>query len=332
MEYRLTLIRGDGIGPEVTEATLRVLAATGVKISWDEIPAGVEGVEKFGKPVPDILLDSIRSNKVALKGPLGTPIGKGFVSANTTLRRALNLYACVRPVVNIPGIPTPYTNVDLVVMRENTEGLYSGIEHMVAPGVVTTLKIITEDACRRLARYGFEYCRHNGRSRITAVHKESIMKRSDGLWLACTRDVAKDYPFIEYDEMVIDTVAREMASDPTHFDVLLLENLFGDIISDLAAGLVGGLGVVPGANIGDIFAVFEAVHGSAPDIAGMGLANPTALMFSAVMMLRHIGAHKAADKMERAIHDVLSKGEVRTADLGGKHKTSEYADAIIAAM
>lgn len=332
MNYRLTLIKGDGIGPEVTDATVRLLAATGVKIDWEEIPAGAAGVEALGSTVPPQLLDSIRRNKVALKGPLTTPVGKGFTSANTTLRKKLDLYACVRPVHNTPGVTTPYPHVDLVVLRENTEGLYSGIEHEVAPGVITTLKIITEQACRRLAKYGFEYCRNKGRHKITVAHKASIMKKSDGLWLRCTREVAADYPFIEYEEMVIDGIAREMAQDPTRFDVLLLENLFGDIMSDLAAGLVGGLGVVPGANIGDKFAVFEAVHGSAPDIAGRGWANPTALMFSAVLMMRHLGDHRSADRMYRAIATVLEAGRVRTRDLGGTASTEEYTEAIIDAL
>lgn len=332
MEYRLTLIKGDGIGPEVTDATLRVLKAADVRIDWEEIPAGAAGVEAYGSTVPAPLIESIKRRKVALKGPLTTPVGKGFTSANTTLRKLMKTYACVRPVHNIPGIDTQYKDVDLVVLRENTEGLYSGIEHEVSPGVVTSLKIITEEACRRLAQYGFEYCRNMGRSKITVAHKASIMKMSDGLWLKTTREVAENYPFIEYEEKVIDSIAREMAEDPTRFDVLLLENLFGDIMSDLAAGLVGGLGVVPGANIGDKYAVFEAVHGSAPDIAGKGLANPTALMFSAVLMLRHIGNHKAADRIYQAIVDVLSAGKIRTGDLGGSASTTEYTDAIIDAL
>lgn len=332
MEYTLSLIKGDGIGPEVTGATLEILKAADLKIRWEDCPAGADAIEKYGKTVPDELLVSIRRNKVALKGPLGTPVGKGFKSANVTLRKQLNLYSCLRPVSNLPGLKAPYENVDLVIIRENTEGLYSGIEHEVAPGVITTLKIITEQACRRIAEWSFNYCRNNGRHRIVAAHKASVMKLSDELFLRCVRDVARRYPFIQYEEMPIDDVALTMAQDPTVFDVVLLENMFGDIVSDLAAGLVGGLGVVPGANIGDEYAVFEAVHGSAPDIAGKGLANPTAMLMSAVLMLRYIGEQKKADRIEGAVHRVLSEGKVRTRDLGGTAGTAEYTQALIDAL
>lgn len=332
MEYTLSLIKGDGIGPEVTGATLEILKAAGLRIRWEECPAGAEAVEKYGKTVPDELLASIRKNKVALKGPLGTPVGKGFKSANVTLRKQLNLYSCLRPVLNIPGVKSPYDNVDMVIIRENTEGLYSGIEHEVSQGVITTLKIITEQACRRIAEWSFNYCRNNGRHRVIAAHKASVMKMSDELFLRCTREVARRYPFIQYEEMPIDDIALNMAMNPKQFDVILLENMFGDIVSDLAAGLVGGLGVVPGANIGDEYAVFEAVHGSAPDIAGKGLANPTAMLMSAVLMLRYIGEQKNADRITQAVHTVLSEGKVRTRDLGGTAGTAEYTAALIAAL
>lgn len=332
MEYKLTLIKGDGIGPEVTGATLKVLEAAGLKIRWEEVAAGAEGIEKYGKTVPDELLASIMRNKVALKGPLGTPVGKGFKSANVTLRKKLNLYSCLRPVKNIPGLKAPYAGVDLVVIRENTEGLYTGIEHEVSPGVITTLKIITEQACRRIAEWSFDYCRNNGRHRIVAAHKANVMKMSDELFLRCMRDAARRAPFIQYEEMPIDELALGLTSDPTKFDVMVLENMFGDIISDLTAGLVGGLGVVPGANIGDEYAVFEATHGSAPDIAGKGIANPTAMLLSAVLMLRYIGEHRAGERIQNAIETVLEAGKVRTGDLGGKSNTAEYTQALIDAL
>lgn len=332
MEYQLTLIRGDGIGHEITKSTLKILEAADIKITWEEIPAGAEGIEKFGSTVPDVLLDSIKKNKVALKGPLGTPIGKGFKSANVLLRKKLNLYSCLRPVKNLRGIKAPYDNVDLVVIRENTEGLYSGIEHEVTKGVITSLKIITEEACKRIANWCFNYCRNAGRHKVVAAHKVNVMKMSDELFLRCTREVAKKFPFIEYTEMAIDDVALELAYDPTRFDVLVMENMFGDIISDLASGLVGGLGVVPGANIGDEYAVFEAVHGTAPDIAGKGLANPTAMILSAVMMLKHIGEHNAANKIFSSVENVLENGKYLTRDLGGKSGTEEFTQAIIDEM
>ena len=332
MEYTLTLLRGDGIGPEVSGATVEVIRAAGVRIQWDEMPAGAEGVEKYGTPVPDVLLDSIRRNKVALKGPLGTPVGKGFKSANVTLRKKLQLYSCLRPVRNLKGLSSPCDDVDLVVIRENTEGLYSGIEHEVSPGVVTSLKIITEKACRRIAEWSFRYCQNNGRHQVLAAHKQSVMRMSDQLFLRCMRETASRFPYIDYVERTIDEVAHQLARDPRRFDVLVLENLFGDIISDLTAGLVGGLGVVPGANIGDEYAVFEAVHGSAPDIAGQGKANPTALLLSAVLMLRYIGEHKAAQRIQEAVETVYSLGKVRTADLGGQASTAEFTQAIIDAL
>ncbi len=332
MEYTLTLIKGDGIGPEVTGSALRVLEAAGVRIRWDEVLAGRKAIERFGTQVPGTLVESVRRNKVALKGPTGTPIGKGFQSANVLLRKQLNLYACLRPVSNVPGVRTGYDDVDLVVIRENTEGLYSGIEHEVSPGVVITLKIMTEAACWRIAEWAFTYCRYHGRHKVTAAHKASVMKMSDELFLRCMREVSERYPFIEYEEMPIDVVGLHLAMDPTRFDVLVLENLFGDIMSDLAAGLVGGTGLVPGANIGDDCAVFEAVHGSAPDIAGKGLANPTAMLLSAVLMLEYIGERKAAKRIRNAVYTVLEAGRVRTRDLGGTASTSEYTQAVIDAL
>jgi isocitrate dehydrogenase (NAD+) len=324
-----TLIPGDGIGPEVTEAAERVVAAAGVRIEWERVEAGAEVVAKFGTPVPDAVLNSVRRNRVALKGPVTTPIGQGFQSANVTLRKALDLYACVRPVKSIPGVPSRFDDVNLVVVRENTEGLYSGLEHRIAPGIVESLKIVTERACTRISRYAFELAERQGRKRVTAIHKANIMKLADGLFLECSRKVARQYPDITYDEMIIDNCAMQLVKDPTRFDVLLLENLYGDIISDLCAGLVGGLGVVPGSNMGDDCAVFEAVHGSAPDIAGKRVANPSAVILSAAEMLRHLGEDGAAHAVTRAVHAALRDPETRTGDLGGKATLDRITDAII---
>jgi isocitrate dehydrogenase (NAD+) len=332
MRHTITLLPGDGIGPEVTEATVRLVEATGVAIRWDTRLAGKAAVDAGMGTLPDETLESIRRNRIALKGPITTPVGKGFRSVNVGLRKSLDLYASVRPVKTLPGVRTRHENVDLVVFRENTEGLYAGREHEVVPGVVEALKIITYKASERLVRYAFEYARWMGRHLLTVCHKAGIMKLSDGLFLEAARNVAKDYPFIEMREMVIDRVAMELVLDPTRFDILVMENLYGDILSDLCSGLVGGLGVVPGANIGENGAVFEAVHGSAPDIAGQNKANPTALMLSAALMLRHIGERVAARRMELAIERVLGAGEVRTGDLGGKASTTEYTDAVIAAL
>jgi isocitrate dehydrogenase (NAD+) len=325
----VTLIPGDGIGPEVTEATVRVVAAAGVAVEWEQVEAGGEFLAKYGTPVPEPVLQSIRRNGVALKGPITTPIGEGFRSANVTLRQALDLYACVRPVRSIPGVSTRFDAVDLVVVRENTEDLYSGLEHRVAPGVVESIKVITERACLRIARYAFELAARQGRRRVTAVHKANIMKLSDGLFLECTRRVAREHREVAYDEIIVDNLAMQLVTDPTRFDVLLLENLYGDIMSDLCAGLVGGLGVVPGANIGDDCAVFEAVHGSAPDIAGKRLANPTALILSAVEMLRHLGEGKAAARVEGAVHAALAEPARRTRDLGGRASLDEFTESVI---
>ncbi len=327
-----TLIPGDGIGPEVTEAALRVVAAAGVEIAWDRVEAGAEVVAKFGTPVPENVLNSIRTHGVALKGPITTPVGEGFRSANVTLRQALDLYACVRPVRSQPGIQTRYEGVDLVVVRENTEGLYSGLEHRVAPGVVESLKVVTEAACLRIARYAFELARSTGRETVTAVHKANIMKMTDGLFLECAGRVARDYRDVHYDEIIIDNCAMQLVRNPERFDVLLLENLYGDIISDLCAGLVGGLGVVPGMNMGEHCAVFEAVHGSAPDIAGRGIANPTAVILSAAELVRYVGREKAATAIEEAVTAALCEPACRTRDLGGEADLETYADAVIARL
>lgn len=329
MRYHLTLIPGDGIGPEVVGAVTEILAAAGAPIDWEERIGGAAAIEAYGTTVPQPLLDSIRKNRVALKGPLTTPVGKGFRSANVTLRQELSLYACVRPVRNLPGLDTQYGKVDLVVIRENTEGLYSGIEHQIVPGVITSLKIISEIACRRIARFAFDYARSHGRRKITAVHKANVMKRSDGLFLSCMRAEAERHPYIDYEEFLIDNLVLELVLDPERFDLLVMENLYGDIVSDLCSGFVGGLGVVPGANIGEEYAVFEAVHGSAPDIAGKGIANPLALLLSALLMLEHIGEHELANRIRQATHRVLETGGVRTRDLGGKASTKEFTEAII---
>jgi isocitrate dehydrogenase (NAD+) len=328
-KIRATLIPGDGIGPEVTEAALRVLDAAGVAIAWERVEAGGEVVVKYGTPVPEAALQSIRRLGLALKGPITTPVGEGFRSANVTLRQSLDLYASVRPVKTIPGLPSRFEDVDLIVVRENTEGLYSGLEHRVTPGVVTSLKVVTERACLRIARYAFVLAERQGRRKVTAVHKANIMKLTDGLFLECARKIARDHPTIEYDEIIIDNCAMQLVRDPSRFAVLLLENLYGDIMSDLCAGLVGGLGVVPGANVGDDVAVFEAVHGSAPDIAGKGLANPTAVILSCVEMLKHLGELSAAQRVEAAVHATLMEPALRTHDLGGKATTDVFTKAVI---
>jgi len=328
MKHKITLIPGDGIGPEIVAATVRVIEATGAEIDWETHILGAQAQEKFGTTLPDSTLDSIRTNKVALKGPQMTPVGKGFTSVNVGLRKALDLYANVRPIKALPGIEAKYPNLDLVIVRENTEDLYAGLEHIVIPGVVESLKIITEKASTRIARYAFEYARDNNRKKVTAVHKANIMKLSDGLFLECFYNVAKDFRDIEADDKIIDNCCMQLVMRPEQFDVLVAENLYGDILSDLCAGLIGGLGLAPGANIGELGAVFEAVHGSAPDIAGQGIANPTALMLSAIQMLRHIGERDAAERLESAILAVFVEGKTITRDLGGTAKTNEFARAI----
>ena len=327
MTHRITLIPGDGIGPEVTDAVLQILSAAKVVIEWERHDAGVTAVERGGTPLPPELLESIRRNTVAFKGPVATPVGEGFTSVNVGLRKGLNLYANLRPVWNLPGVPSRFGSVDLVIVRENTEDLYAGLEHQIVPGVVESLKIITEKASTRIGRFAFEYARRHRRKRVTAIHKANIMKMSDGLFLDSVRAVAKEFPDIAYDERIIDAACMQLVLAPERFDVLVLPNLYGDIVSDLAAGLVGGLGVVGAANLGPSCAVFEAVHGSAPDIAGKGIANPTALLLSAILMLQHIGEPAAADAVMKALASVLSAG-VRTRDLGGNATTREFADAV----
>ncbi len=329
MAHRITLIPGDGIGPEITEAAVRVLEKTGVAFDWEAHEAGIRSYEKTGSPLPPALVESIRTNKVAFKGPLTTLVGEGFASANVTLRKELDLYANLRPVRSIEGVKSRYENVNLVIVRENTEDLYSGIEHIIMPGVTQGLKVITSHASIRIARFAFDYARKRGRKKVTAVHKANIMKLTDGLFLESARQVAAEYPDIQFDHKIVDNLCMQLVLNPNQFDVLLLSNLYGDIVSDLCAGLVGGLGLVPAANVGDTFAVFEAVHGSAPDIAGKGVANPTALLFSGVLMLRHLGENEAADRVLKAVFAVLKRGEVRTPDLGGKATTKEYADALV---
>ncbi len=328
MTHTITLIPGDGIGPEVSSAVVKILEAAGLDVEWESYPAGVLAVERYGETLPKALLESIRRNKVALKGPVTTPVGGGFTSVNVGLRKALELYANLRPVWNIPSVKSRYEGVDLVIVRENTEDLYSGLEHEVVPGVVESLKIITRDASTRIAKFAFEHARKNGRTRVTAVHKANIMKLGDGLFLDSVRTVAKQYPDIASDDRIVDATCMHLVMNPTQFDVLLLPNLYGDIVSDLCAGLVGGLGVVPAANLGTEIGVFEAVHGSAPDIAGKGVANPMALLLSALLMLRHIGENAMADRIMSALGRVLAEGRARTRDLGGGSSTIEFTEAI----
>ncbi len=332
MAHRVTLIPGDGIGSEVSAATVRLVEATGVRVEWETIKAGADALSEYGTFLPDSLLESLRRNGVGLKGPIATPIGGGFPSINVALRKALDLYANFRPVRNLPGLTTRFGDVDLVIFRENTEGLYSGLEHEVIPGVVESLKIITERASTRISRYAFEYARRVGRKKISCIHKANIMKLSDGLFLQSSRAVARQYPDIVYDELIVDNTCMQLVMNPHQFDTLLLENLYGDIISDLCAGLVGGLGLVPGANLGDHRAIFEAVHGSAPDIAGKNVANPTAMMLSAVLMLRHLGERESADRAERAIHTVYAEGRALTREVGGQASTSQFTEAVLQAL
>jgi isocitrate dehydrogenase (NAD+) len=330
MAHKVALIPGEGIGPEVAAQAIRILNATGVSIEWETVEAGHGISMKYGgDPLPESTLASIRRNRVALKAPLTTEVAVGRPSVNVALRKGLDLYACVRPVKTLPGVATRYTDVDLVVIRENTEDLYCGIEHLVVPGVVETLKLITEKASLRIAQYAIDFVEREGRKKVTAIHKANIMKLSDGLFLECCRRVAREHPEIQYEELIVDNACMQLVRDPTRFDVLLMPNLYGDIISDLAAGLVGGLGVVPGANIGDECAVFEAVHGSAPDIAGKGIANPLAITMSGGMMLRHLGEDKAAMALDEAVRAVIKEGRRITRDLGGSASTREMADAII---
>jgi len=332
MSHSITLIPGDGIGPEVTQAVVRILKASGVDIEWDRHDAGVIAFKRVGQSLPVTLIDSIKRTKVALKGPVATPIAEGFTSVNVALRKALDLYSNLRPVRNLAGVASRFSGVDLIIVRENTEDLYAGLEHQIVPGVLESLKIITEKASTRISRFAFEYARRHGRKRVTAVHKANIMKLSDGLFLECVRKVASGYPDIICDDKIIDNMCMQLVTRPEDWDVLLLENLYGDIVSDLCAGLVGGLGVVPGANLGLDVAIFEAVHGSAPDIAGKNLANPLALMRSAVLMLRHLGKDDVAERLRAGLRDVVVRQNIKTHDLGGQASTSGFADAVIAAI
>jgi isocitrate dehydrogenase (NAD+) len=332
MTHRITLIPGDGIGPEVTQAVVRILEASGAKFEWERYAAGAEAFEIHGEYIPAVLYESIERNRVALKGPVTTPIGGGFKSINVTLRKKFDLFANFRPIKNLPGLPTHWPGVDLIIVRENTEGEYVGLEHEVVPGVVESIKVVSEKGSTRIARFAFEYARKHGRKKIHSIHKANIMKMSDGLFLRCARNVAEEYPDITYGEHLIDNTCMQMVMNPFQYDMLLLENLYGDIMSDLAAGLVGGLGLVPGANLGVECAIFEAVHGSAPDIAGKDVANPTALLQSAVLMLKHLNEFAAAEKVQSALEKVYSEGKVLTRDVGGTAGTSKFADAVLAAM
>lgn len=334
MAYKITLIPGDGIGPEVTAATLLVLRATGLEFAFEEVQTGEAALKEFGTPLPDAVLDSLRRNRVGLKGPITTPIGTGFRSVNVGLRQALNLYANVRPASSFEGVPSRYKGVDLVIVRENTEELYSGVEHFVDPehNAAETISIVTRKASERIVRFAFEYARREGRKKVTAVHKANILKATSGLFLECAQRIAKEYPQIRFEDRIVDNMAMQLVLKPEEYDLIVTTNLFGDILSDLCAGLVGGLGVAPSANIGDDVAVFEPVHGSAPKYAGQNKMNPTAMILSSCMMLRHLGEVKSADLVERAVRAVLKEGKVVTYDLGGKASTTAMAEEIVRRM
>jgi isocitrate dehydrogenase (NAD+) len=332
MSHKITLIPGDGIGPEVTKAVVRILEATGVKFEWETFAVGADAYEKTGEYIPKDLIASLERTRVGLKGPVTTPVGGGFPSINVALRKKFELYANFRPIRNLPHIPTRYPDVDLIIIRENTEGLYSGLEHEVVPGVVESLKVITEKASTRIAKFAFEYARKNNRKKIHAIHKANIMKLSDGLFLRCSRAVARDYPEITYGEHIVDNTCMQLVMNPYQYDMLVMENLYGDILSDLCAAFVGGLGFVPSANLGDDCAIFEAVHGSAPDIAGKNLANPTALLRSALLMVRHLGEQEASTQIRNALERVYRHPEKLTRDVGGQSGTSQFADAVIEEM
>lgn len=329
MEYTITFIEGDGIGPEVSDATRKVLEASGVKFNWEFVKAGEGAIAEYGKPLPDHVIESIKKNKIAIKGPITTPVGTGFRSVNVGLRQSLNLYANIRPIKNYEGVPCRYEKVDLIVVRENTEDLYMGVEHMVGEDAAESIKIITRKASERIVKEAFEIVKREGRKKVTSVHKANIMKCTDGLFLKCSREVASQYSDIEFEDMIVDAMSMKLVQNPEKYDVLVMPNLYGDILSDMAAGLVGGLGITPGANIGDEAAVFEAIHGSAPDIAGKNLANPTAMILSGVMMLRYLKESEAADRVERAVAKVLREGKTVTRDLGGTAGTIEYTEAIL---
>lgn len=332
MTHVVTLIPGDGIGPEVTKSVVEILESTGVAFDWQRVEAGAAVFDRTGEALSIDVIEACRRNRVALKGPIGTPIAKGFQSVNVRLRKVLDLYSNFRPVKSLPGAETHFGALDFVIVRENTEGLYAGLEHEIVPGVVTSLKVVSERASLRIATWAFEYARKAGRKRVTCVHKANIMKMSDGLFLKCFRDVAVNYPDIEADERIVDALCMQLVMKPGQFDVLLLENLYGDIVSDLGAGLVGGLGMVPGANIGDECAIFEAVHGTAPDIAGKNMANPTALLRSSILMLHHLGESEAANRVDAALGQTLLNSPVRTTDLGGSSTTTEFTAAICEAI
>lgn len=330
MSYKVTLIPGDGIGPEIVKATCRVVDATGVNIEWMPVITGAEALAEYGTPLPDNVLASIRQTGIALKGPITTPVGSGFRSVNVALRQALDLYANLRPAITIPGVRSRYEDIDLVIVRENTEDLYAGVEHKIGDVAAEAIKIITRKACERIARFAFEYARREGRRKVTAVHKANILKYTDGLFLEIVGEVAGDYSDIEFEDRIVDNMSMQLVQKPELYDVMVMPNLYGDILSDICAGLVGGLGVAPGANIGDDMAVFEPVHGSAPKHAGKNKANPTATLLSAVLMLRHMGESEAADRIMAAVRKVIGEGKQVTYDLDGSAGTSEYADALIA--
>lgn len=329
MIHTITLIKGDGIGPEVTAAAKKVIDASGADIIWEELEAGAHVIEKYGTPLPDYILDSIKKNKVALKGPVTTPVGKGFRSVNVTLRQSLNLYANVRPIKTFEGIPSKYKNVDLIIVRENSEDLYTGIEHMVGEDAAESIKIITRKASERIVKYAFELAKSQSRKKVSAIHKANIMKLSDGLFLRSARKVAEEYKDIDFEDIIVDAMSMKLVLNPEKYDVLVMPNLYGDILSDMAAGLVGGLGIVPGANIGEDGAVFEPAHGSAPDIAGKNIANPAACILSGVMMLRYIGENEKAEKIEKAIEEVLKDRKNLTCDLGGNLTTEQFTERIM---
>ncbi|MCX7747589.1 MAG: isocitrate/isopropylmalate dehydrogenase family protein [Clostridia bacterium] len=330
--YKITLIPGDGIGPEVAFAAKKVIDATGVKIEWDIQNAGAGVIEEFGTPLPEHVVESIKKNKIALKGPITTPVGTGFRSVNVALRKELDLFVNLRPAKTYEGINSRYENIDLVIVRENTEDLYAGIEHMIGPDIAESIKIITRKGCERIVRFAFEYARKEKRKKVTAVHKANIMKCTDGLFLEVARGIASEYSDILFEDMIVDAMSMKLVQDPEAYDVLVMPNLYGDILSDLTAGLIGGLGIAPGANIGEEVAIFEPIHGSAPNIAGQNKANPTAIILSAVLMLRYIGEVEAADKIEKAVSKLIKEGKLLTPDLGGNVGTVEYADAVISAL
>lgn len=327
--HEITLIPGDGIGPEVTGAARKVIEAAGVKVNWDVVEAGAKVMDEYKTPLPDYVLESIRKNKIALKGPVTTPVGSGFRSVNVALRQAFNLYANVRPIKTYEGIPTRYEDVDLIIVRENTEDLYAGVEHKIGDYAAESIKIITREASTKISKFAFDMAKKQNRKKVTAVHKANIMKYSDGLFLECARNVSKEYSDVEFEDMIVDAMSMKLVQNPEKYDVLVMPNLYGDILSDMAAGLVGGLGVAPGANIGEEISVFESIHGSAPDIAGKNIANPTAAILSGVMMLRFIGEMEVADKIDNAIKNVLKAGKVLTVDLGGKATTDEFTEEVI---